>query len=71
MLAKINDTQSIVTKKGIWLGKDWVVVNKITDENESILFREEEISRLKIEIDESERNIKSLESDLSETEDSL
>ena len=71
MLAKISDTQSIVTKKGIWLGKDWVVVNNITDENESILFREEEISRLKIEIDESERNIKLLESDLSETEDSL
>ena len=46
-------------------------MNNITDENESILFREEEISRLKIEIDESERNIKLLESDLSETEDSL
>ena len=71
MLPKINDSQSIVTKNGVWLSKNWAVVNNISDENESILYREDEIRRLNKEIDEISNTIKSLELDLSENEERL
>ena len=71
MMPKLNGDESIVTKQGVWLNKDWVVVNNISDESESILFREEEIERLKGEIDESKKNIRSYESELSEAEELL
>jgi len=71
MLPKLNGDESVVTKQGIWLNKDWVVVNNITDESESVLFREEEIERLKDEIEESRKNIRSHESELSEAEELL
>ena len=71
ILPNLNGEESIVTKQGIWLNKDWVVVNNIADENESILYREEEIDRLKKEISESRKNIKLNESELNQTEDRL
>ena len=71
ILPKLNGEESVVTKQGVWLNKDWVVVNNITDENESILYREEEIDHLKKEVDESRKNIKLHESELSEAEDHL
>ena len=71
ILPNLNGEESVVTKQGVWLNKDWVVVNNITDENESILYREEEIDRLKKEISESRKNIKLNESELSQTEDRL
>ena len=71
MLPKINDSQSIVTKNGVWLSKNWAVVNNISDENESILYREDEIRRLNKEINEISNTIKSLELDLSENEERL
>ena len=63
-MSKLSGEESVVTKQGVWLNKDWVVVNNIADENESILYREEEIERLRKEIDESSSEIKSLESEL-------
>jgi len=71
ILSKLSGEESVVTKQGVWLNKDWVVVNNIADENESILYREEEIERLRKEIDESSSEIKSLESELVKTEDNL
>ena len=71
ILPRLSGEQSVVTRQGVWLNKDWVVVNNIVDENESILYREEEIERLKKEIDESSSEIRSLESELAKTEDNL
>ena len=71
MLPKINDSQSIITKKGAWIANNWAVMNNISDEKESILFREDEIRRLTKEIKSVKSDIESLELDLDKNEEKL
>jgi chromosome segregation protein len=71
MLANLNAGQSVVTEKGVWLSHDWVVVNNVSDANDSVLNREEEISSLKAELEKREHEIQSIERELKSTEDNL
>jgi chromosome segregation protein len=71
MLPNLSAGQSVVTKKGIWLSHDWVIVNNASDANDSVLNREEEISSLKLDIDKREDEIQSIESELKTTEENL
>ncbi len=71
MLPSLSAGQSIVTEKGIWLSHDWVIVNNLSDTNDSVLNREEEISSLKLDLAKREGEIQSIESELKSTEENL
>jgi chromosome segregation protein len=71
MLSNLSVGQSVVTKKGIWLSHDWVIVNNASDANDSILNREEEIASLKLGLEKRENEIQSIESELQVTEENL
>ena len=47
MLAEIAETESVVTRDGVWLGKWWLKVNKQQQGSSGALSREHQISRLK------------------------
>ncbi len=71
ILRNLNVGQSVVTEKGVWLSHDWIIVNHVNDNANSVLSREEEISAIKSEVDKKESEIKSIETELISTEDNL
>lgn len=71
ILENLNVGQSVVTGKGVWLSHDWIIVNHVSDNADSVLSREEEISALTLELDKKESEIKSIETELKSTEDNL
>ena len=52
--------ESVVTKQGVWLGKNWIRVRKAADENASLLERKGEISRLASAIEMLEEQVEQL-----------
>lgn len=73
-LAKRNSLQaqqSIVTKDGIWLGKNWLKVVKESDSNSGIIARKAEIETLAARIEELEGSIEALTSKIDETKEAL
>ena len=50
MLPKLSENQSIVTKEGIWLSKQWLRVVKDKDEKSGVLQRKRQIQELESEI---------------------
>lgn len=71
ILGNLSRGQSVVTEKGVWVSHDWIIVNHINDNADSVLSREEEISSLKSELDNKESEIKLIETELKSTEDNL
>lgn len=71
ILGNLNAGQSVVTEKGVWLSHDWIIVNNVNDNADSVLSREEEISSLTSELNKKESEIKSIETELTSTEDNL
>ena len=55
---KLSGGESIITKEGIWLGKNWVMVHKESDEGDSIILRQAELDRLNFEISELTASVK-------------
>jgi len=68
MLSQLSIGQSVVTKEGVWMSHDWVVVNNASEANDGILNREAEITSIKREIDNRNTEIKSIETELRTTE---
>ncbi len=48
--------ESVVTKDGLWLGQNWLRTGK-TDENDSVLQREQDIKKARSELKQSEQEI--------------
>ncbi|MFL2528550.1 MAG: chromosome segregation protein SMC [Candidatus Azotimanducaceae bacterium] len=46
---RLSEGESIITKDGIWVGKNWVRVHKDPDEEESVIRRQAELDRLNVE----------------------
>ena len=51
---KLKVGESIITRDGIWLGKDWLQVKKTNNENNSILQREQELKQIKQQLSQME-----------------
>src|SRR5690606_6451871 len=49
--ASLKDNESVVTRQGLWLGRNWIRVRKSVDASEGMLARKGEISRLSEEMD--------------------
>ena len=62
--AQLSDGQSIITKDGIWLGKNWLRVAKDNDAKSGIVAREKEIESLKEELEIQQQRLETVEEQL-------
>ena len=49
---RLSEGESIITKDGIWLGQNWVIVHKESDKEGSVILRQAELDRLNMEMRE-------------------
>jgi len=59
--SRLGDGESVVTKDGLWLGRQWLRVAR-ADSQDSVLLRETEITELRDELKQLETDVESLES---------
>jgi chromosome segregation protein len=52
MRGNLSDAQSVITKDGIWLAKNWLRVSRDKDEKSGVLAREQEIKQLQQDLQE-------------------
>jgi chromosome segregation protein len=63
--------ESVVTKDGIWLGRNWVRISSSKDPQLGVIARGEEIKSLLVEVDSGARRIGTLEAKLDDTRTEL
>ena len=63
--------ESIITRDGIWIGKNWVRVNKAANQDQGVLIREQELKKIEQEIDDHKEQLNSLRNLLAQNEQSL
>ncbi len=73
--SQLADHESVITKEGVWAGKNWIRVNRVKDPQSGILAREKQlniltadIAELKTAIDEQEARREAGEETLAELE---
>jgi chromosome segregation protein len=60
----LENTASVVTRDGIWLGKHWLRVSKTQDSNSSIIKREKELSELMQQLQHDEQRSEELKTEV-------
>ena len=55
---KLSEGESIITREGIWLGENWVIVHKESDEGDNVILRQAELDRLNLELSELAASVK-------------
>lgn len=60
MRANLAPGESVVTKEGIWLGANWVRVERDTDASSGVLARKQELETLNADIEELELQVEEL-----------
>ncbi len=63
--------ESIITRDGIWLGKNWARINKAVDKDRGILLREQDLKHLMQEIEVERKVVLTQQTHLEEGEKSL
>ncbi|MFK5915757.1 MAG: chromosome segregation protein SMC [Woeseiaceae bacterium] len=71
MRADLSDSQSIVTKEGIWLGKSWLRVARDKDEKAGILQREQTLKTLTAETNELQAVVQQTQEQLETSREQL
>jgi len=67
---RLGDGESVVTKDGLWLGRQWLRVAR-ADSQDSVLLRETEIAELREELTQLEADVEALEASSAELSQSL
>ena len=67
----LKGSKSVVTRSGIWLGKDWMRVNQVQNVEDSILLREKKINTITSELNGLSNEITLLQRQLNETQQRL
>ncbi|HYW04656.1 MAG TPA: chromosome segregation protein SMC [Gammaproteobacteria bacterium] len=57
----LQDGQSVVTRDGVWLGRDWIRVARGGDDRAGVIGRQREIETLEGELDRAGARVRSLE----------
>jgi chromosome segregation protein len=68
---QLKNGQSIITKDGVWLGKDWIRITSTKDVTKGILKRKKELESLEIELKNTRTDVEKLEEKKSINEKSL
>ncbi len=68
---QLQPEESIITKEGIWLGKNWIRVNRGKNKESGVIVREQELKQLAQEILQAREKLLWLQASLAEGEESL
>ena len=68
---QLKNGQSIITKDGVWLGKDWIRITSTKDITKGVLKRKQELRLLKIELKSTYKDVEKLEGKKSINEKNL
>jgi chromosome segregation protein len=60
----LADDESVITRSGEWIGRDWLRVNRGGDAHSGVLEREQRVKQLKVELARSEDNTREMEAQL-------
>jgi chromosome segregation protein len=63
--------ESVITRSGEWIGRDWLRVNRGGDAHSGVLERERRLKQLRAELDRSEENVRGTEAALSRCREEL
>ncbi|MEC8859388.1 MAG: chromosome segregation protein SMC [Pseudomonadota bacterium] len=69
--ASLRDEQSIVTRDGVWLGRNWIRVRKTVDASEGLLARKGEMARLSEQMEELQARVDDLVEQQQQSRDAL
>jgi len=69
--SQLSAGESVVTKDGVWVGRNWLRFSKDIDENSSVLQREKEMLQAQQDIESLSIAIEMLEEQLDQSRDSL
>ena len=62
--AQLSDTESVITRDGIWLGRSWVRVSQKVDETAGVVRRQQELDSLGREVAGVNASVTELETEL-------
>ncbi len=65
--SQIKANESIITRDGIWLGRDWLRVARGVDEKAGVLQREQELKTLEADIEETAARVEELQQSLQQS----
>ena len=65
--SQIKTSESIITRDGIWLGRDWLRVARGVDEKAGVLQREQELKSLNADIEETAARVEELQETLQQS----
>ena len=71
MRGNLSDSESVVTREGIWLGKNWLRVARDKDEKAGILQREQTLKALMAETNELQTSTQQIQEQLENERDQL
>ena len=71
MRGQLQDTESVVTRDGIWLGRNWLRVVRDKDEKAGILQREQTLKTLAQEISSLQGNVQEMQQQLETAREQL
>ena len=66
MRRSLGAGESVITADGVWIGPDWLRINRTDDPQAGVLARGEEIKRLSIDIESGARRVADTEKSLAE-----
>ena len=58
---ELADDESVITRSGEWIGRDWLRVNRGGDPHSGVLEREQRVKQLRVELARSEENTRDME----------
>ncbi|MEE8320999.1 MAG: chromosome segregation protein SMC [Gammaproteobacteria bacterium] len=64
---ELDENESVVTRDGVWIGSNWIYVNKGNNEQSGMLGREQEISEIHSGLQRSTQNLTELEQQLTDS----
>ncbi|HEY5622748.1 MAG TPA: chromosome segregation protein SMC, partial [Gammaproteobacteria bacterium] len=68
---RLGRGESVITRDGVWIGRDWLRINRTDDPRAGVLARGDEIKRLAIDVETGERRVADAEKALAEAREQL
>jgi len=68
---ELANDQSVITRSGEWIGRDWLRVNRGGDPHSGVLEREQRLKQLRVELSRSEAAERDMESQLTSCREQL
>jgi chromosome segregation protein len=68
---QLADDESVITRSGEWIGRDWLRVNRGGDPHSGVLEREQRMKQLRVDLSRSEANTREMETQLASCREQL